>query len=79
MHGNGAKAQHLFAQIIQDIDQSLITAGMIQDVVEADVGIDDLIELVVVDIFIDLDENPFQIFEFIRRNPFRRKAGRQFF
>ena len=52
VHGNGAEAQHLFAQIIEYIDEALVPAGMIEDVMETDVGIDDLIEFVVVDIFV---------------------------
>ena len=66
VHGNGAEAQHLFAQIIEYIDEALVPAGMIEDVVETDVGIDDLIEFVVVDIFVDFDEDPFQVFQFVR-------------
>ena len=79
MHGNGAEAQHLFAQIIEYIDEALVPAGMIEDVMETDVGIDDLIEFVVVDIFVDFDEDPFQVFQFVRRDPFSCQAGCQFF
>lgn len=67
VHGNGAEAQHLFAQIIEYIDEALVPAGMIEDVMEPDVGIDDLIEFVVVDIFVYFDEDPFQVFQFVRR------------
>ena len=52
---------------------------MIEDVVETDVGIDDLIEFVVVNIFVDFDEDPFQVFQFVRRDPFSCQAGCQFF
>ena len=46
---------------------------------KTDIGIDDLVEFVVVDIFVDLDENPFQVFQFVRRNTFSCQAGCQFF
>ena len=55
VHGNGTEAQHLFAQIVEDIDEALVTAGVIEDVVETDIGIDDLIKFVIVDIFVDLE------------------------
>ena len=63
VHGNRTEAQHLFTQIIEYIDEALVPAGMIKDVMKTDISIDDLVEFVVVDIFVDLDENPFQVFQ----------------
>ena len=75
VHGNRTETQHLFPEVIQYIDEPVIAAGVIEDVVETDIGIDDLIKFVIVDIFVDLDENPFQVFQLVRRDPFGSQAG----
>lgn len=42
MHGNGPEPEHLFTQVIQYIYEAIIPAAVIQNIMETNIGIDDL-------------------------------------
>ncbi len=62
MHGNRTETQHLFPQIMKNIDQTLISAGMVQNIMKPDIRINDFVKFIIGHIFVNFHQNAFQTF-----------------